>query len=46
MFGRLIGIFVATKISPTIYAYIDLIIASIAIVLLGIQVRRELIVLV
>ena len=38
MFGRLIGIFVATKISPTVYAYIDLIIASIAIVLLGIQV--------
>ena len=38
MFGRFVGIFIAKKLSPTIYAYIDLILASIAIVLLGIQV--------
>ena len=37
MLGRLIGIFLAMKLSPTIYAYIDMFIASVAIVLLGIE---------
>ena len=35
MVGRFIGIFVAKKITPTMYAYIDMAIASIVIILLG-----------
>ena len=35
MFGRFIGIFIAKYITPTQYAYIDMVVGSIVIVLLG-----------
>ena len=35
MLGRLFGIYIAKKITPTVYAYIDLVIASIVIILMG-----------
>ena len=37
MFGRLIGIFIATKITPTVYAYIDMAVGSVVIILLAIK---------